>query len=43
MNLCHILLTEHNDESLEKGESQICMTQMSVVKGIKMFGEKHLK
>lgn len=28
---------------MEKGESQICLTQMSAVKGIRIFGERELE
>ena len=43
INLCQFLLTEHNENQLERGESGICLTQMSAQKGIKMFGEKALE
>ena len=42
IQLCHILLVEHNDELGDRGEAAICLTQMSATKGIKMFGEKAL-
>ena len=43
IQLCHILLVEHNDELGDRGEAAICLTQMSATKGIKMFGEKALE